>query len=124
MNLRAVLLVAIGGAVGAVARHGTSVLCSGAFGERFPWGTLVVNVVGCFLLGWLMHSSTVVADATKLAVGTGFLGAFTTFSTFGVQTHHAWQRSPVVAFANVGANVILGLVAAGIGLFLASKWNA
>lgn len=123
MNWRAVLLVAIGGAVGAVARHGTAALCENLFGERFPWGTLVVNVIGCFLLGWLLHHSMLVSDAVKLAIGTGFLGAFTTFSTFGVQTHHAWQRSPAIALANVSANVILGLVAAGVGMLLASKWN-
>lgn len=123
MSLRDLLLVALGGAFGAVARYGSSVICAGLLGDRFPWGTLFVNVLGCFLLGWLVHGSTLANDTTRLAIGTGFLGAFTTFSTFGVQTHQAWQRSPGVALANVGANVILGIAAAGLGIFLAAKWN-
>ena len=50
MSIRDVFLVAGGGAVGAVARYGASVMCGSLFGDRFPWGTLLVNVVGCFLL--------------------------------------------------------------------------
>lgn len=124
MSLRDVLLVAGGGAIGAVARHLVSVLCVENFGARFPWGTMIVNVIGCLALGWLLQtasSSTVISDAAKLAVGTGFLGAFTTFSTFGVQTIHTWQKSPMLAIVNVAGNVVLGLAAAMIGIYLASR---
>ena len=122
MILRDFLWVALGGALGAMARYGAGLMCSGAFGDRFPWGTLLVNVLGCFLLGWLLQSTTT-SDTAKLAVGAGFLGAFTTFSTFGVQTLQAWQRSPALAFLNIGTNVLLGLLAAGLGIYFAAKWN-
>lgn len=122
MSFRDLLLVAGGGAIGAIARYGASAMCSGLFGDRFPWGTLLVNVVGCFLLGWLLSTSlATISDPLKLALGTGFLGAFTTFSTFGVQTLQAWQRSPLLAIANVGTNLIIGLAAAALGIYIATK---
>ena len=89
-------------------------------GDRFPWGTFAVNVMGCFLLGWLLHSS-VMSDAARVCVGTGFLGAFTTFSTFGVQTVKLWSEAPVTAIANVSGNVIVGIAAAVAGIWLASR---
>ena len=122
MSIRDLLFVAGGGALGAVARYGVSVLCIEILGNRFPWGTLVVNILGCFLLGWLLQSATInttISDAIKLTVGTGFLGGFTTFSAFSIQTIQAWQRSPVIGLANVAANVIVGLLAAVAGIYLA-----
>lgn len=127
MNFREILLVASGGAVGAVARYLASLLCSELLGDRFPWGTFTVNVLGCFLLGWLAQtaaSSTAISDAMKLTLGTGFLGAFTTFSTFGVQTIQLWNRTPSVAIGNVLANLVLGLLAAAFGIYLATWWTA
>lgn len=123
MSVRDVMLVASGGAIGAVARWGVSLLCNETLGSRFPWGTLAVNVAGCFALGWLMHSISI-SEAAKLAVGTGFLGAFTTFSTFGVQTVQAWNREPIIAFANVSANVVLGVGATILGMYLAARLSA
>ena len=124
MNMRDVLLIGLGGAMGAIARHATAVLCLAWWGDRFPWGTLVVNVVGCFALGWLVHTTIGISDSVKLSLGTGFLGAFTTFSTFGVQTHVAWHRSPGLALANVAANVSIGLLAAWVGILFATRWNS
>ena len=127
MSLRDVLLVAGGGAVGAVARHALNLLCVGLLGDRFPWGTFAVNVLGCFLLGLLLHYATVtdnISDAAKLTLGTGMLGAFTTFSTFGVQTIQVWQRAPILGVANVAANLIVGLLAVVLGMQLASQMTA
>jgi CrcB protein len=115
--------VASGGAAGAVARHAAGLLCTGLLGDRFPWGTLAVNVLGCFFLGWLAQSaasSTAISDTMKLTLGTGFLGAFTTFSTFGVQTIQVWNRSPALAIGNILANLVIGLVAAAVGMYLAT----
>lgn len=126
MSVRDLLIVATGGAVGAVARHGTGVLCAAMWGTRFPWGTLIVNVLGCFMLGWLLHEAehvNVFGDTTKLAIGTGFLGAMTTFSTFGVQTVQVWSRSPSTAMLNVAGNLVLGLIAAAIGIYLATQFH-
>ena len=127
MSLRDVLLVAGGGAIGAVARHAVNLLCTGLFGDRFPWGTFTVNVLGCFLLGLLLHYASVtdnVSDAAKLMLGTGVLGALTTFSTFGVQTIQVWQRSPVLCVANVAANLIVGLLAVTLGMQIANMMSA
>lgn len=122
MSVRELLFVAAGGALGSLARYASSLMLTSLLGDRFPWGTLVVNVLGCLLLGWLLHQNSPASTQAKLAIGTGFLGAFTTFSTFGVQTHQLWARSPLFAIANVASNVILGLLAAGLGLYLASRW--
>ena len=123
MTLLEIACVALGGALGSLARHTSSLLCAHLFGDRFYWGTLLVNVAGCFLLGWLLHNENPSSHHTRMVIGTGFLGAFTTFSTFGVQTHQLWERDPILAVANVGANVVLGLVAAGLGLYTAWKWG-
>lgn len=127
MSLRDVLLVAGGGAIGAVARHAVNLLCSGLLGDRFPWGTFTVNVLGCFLLGLLLHYASVtdsISDAAKLMLGTGVLGALTTFSTFGVQTIQVWQRSPVLGVLNVAANLIVGLLAVTLGMQIANMMSA
>ncbi len=106
-----VLLVGVGGFVGAVLRH----VVSGALPVGFPWGTLTVNVAGSFALGVLLyeaHLTDLLAPETRLVVGTGFLSSFTTYSTFAVQTA---SLSPMVAVANVGANYVLGILAVLLG---------
>ena len=112
MNLREILLVSAGGAAGAVSRYLVSVSLAGVFGDRFPLGTLFVNVTGCLVLGWIMGMSDVSQSpsaSTRLLIGTGFLGAFTTFSTFGVQTVQLWSKSPFSAMTNVCANLFVGI---------------
>lgn len=124
MTMRNLILVALGGAIGAVARYCVNIFCNELLGDRFPWGTLVVNVVGCFLMGWLFHAATVsaaISDAARLMIGTGFLGALTTFSTFSMQTILAGQRAPWLAIANVTTNVLLGLSATMLGIWIANR---
>lgn len=124
MNVRDLLCVACGGAIGAVARHLGSLAWTAMLGDRFPWGTLFVNVLGCFLLGWLTRSALVsdsISETTKLLLGTGFLGAFTTFSTFGVQTVQLWSRSPLAAAGNISANLFVGIAAVLAGMHFASQ---
>ena len=118
------VLIAIGfaGALGALARYGVSLAALRWFGEDFPYGTLGVNLAGCFLLGVLAEltmEDAGLAPQTRAILGTGFLGAFTTFSTFGVETYRAMQVGAWgVAASNVAINVVGGivLVAAGVGL--------
>jgi CrcB protein len=110
--------------MGALARHGTALMCGQLFGSRFPWGTLLVNVVGCFALGILIRLASewgAWGEPTRLGVGTGFLGALTTFSTFGVQSVQLWSKSPAIATANVVGNLALGLIAAAVGMYLAMQ---
>ena len=117
-----ILAVAIGGAVGALARHGVSTAMVAAFGPRFPLGTLVVNVAGSFAMGWLFAFFTGRMDISpelRLALTTGLLGAFTTFSTFSVETLVLLQADRWAAgVANVLLSVALCLGAAWLGTLL------
>lgn len=111
------LLVALAGAAGALSRYGIGV----AVGSRaFPWGTLGINVLGALLLGALLGGNRF-SSTTTLVLGVGFLGAFTTFSTF------AWEATalvrddrPLAALAYVGASLALGLAASALG-YLAAR---
>ena len=121
-----ILLVALGGAAGAVSRHLVGIAALRWLGAGFPWGTFAVNVLGCLALGLLLEVasvSEVVSRSTRLWVGTGFLGAFTTFSTFGVETLRLVQTDgPGWAAANVIGNVVVGLLAAWVGVLVARQF--
>lgn len=115
------LWVGLGGFVGAVLRYSLSLWAERAYGGPFPVGTLVVNVVGCFLIGVLMagvERGWVGAEA-KLLLGVGLLGALTTFSTFGFETYDLLrQGSPGLAVANLVANGVVGLLAVWAAMLL------
>ncbi len=121
-----ILLIGLGGFTGAVARYYVSQ--GGAlnlFGSKFPYGTMIVNVLGSFLLGALFVYSfekIVISENMRLllAVG-GFLGAFTTFSTFSVEALTLFRSGAMLsAFLYImGGNFALGLSAAFLGLLVA-----
>ncbi len=126
MFMRDLVLVGLAGGLGAVSRYAVGLAAARALGERFAFGTLLVNVVGCLLLGALLevdrHTGTV-GHPGRLLVAVGFLGAFTTFSTFGYETfRYAADGAYQLALLNVTANVILGLVAVWGGWLLARRW--
>jgi CrcB protein len=105
-----VLAVAFGGAVGASARYGADQLISTHW--TFPWSTFLVNVTGCFLIGWF---STLFADSPEwLRTGmiVGLLGGFTTFSTFAFQ---ALENHAAVSAVYVSASIGLGIAAVALG---------
>lgn len=111
--------VAGGGALGSALRYAVSVWLSQRLSSGFPWHTFAVNVSGAFLLGLLV---TAVVDRSgwgswQLFVGVGFLGGFTTFSTFSVETLRLLQDGLTAAAAsNVLLSVIAGLAAAALGM--------
>lgn len=111
------------GAVGALCRFGTDRLGKTLLGTAFPYGTLTVNVLGCLLFGIFMQIDAQgggFSKHTKLLVTTGFLGAFTTFSTFGFDTFQFFKTGHAVsALVNIGANLVLGLIAVWGGTLLA-----
>lgn len=113
-----ILLVLVGGAVGAPLRYLTDDYVRSRHRGNFPWGTLVVNVVGSLVLG-LVAGAVAVAGAPAWVltlVGTGVCGALTTFSTFGVETVQLAERgSWSAALANVGLSLALGLGACAAG---------
>jgi len=112
---------AVAAAIGAPARYLVEGLVQGRTGGRFPWGTVVVNLSGCFLLGLvtglgLYHG---LSPTVRTVIGTGGLGAYTTFSTFTVQTVGLVEEGEVgAALANVAASIVVGLAAAAAGLAL------
>lgn len=111
------LLVAGGAAVGAPLRYLADRLVQGRHHAMFPWGTLIVNIIGSGIFGALTAAMLAgVPSPLELALGTGFCGAFTTFSTFSYETVRLAQlnvRWPAVA--NVAGSIIAGILAAGIG---------
>lgn len=113
------LIVGIGGFIGAVARYGLSGLAHTQLGSAFPYGTLAVNVLGCLLMGVLMHVSTerhILSSDARLLIMVGLLGSLTTFSTFGYETlEYLRDREPTLALLNIAANLILSLAAVWIG---------
>lgn len=126
-SLMPYLLVGVGGFLGANARFLVGRWVGLAVETRFPLGTFIVNMSGCFLLGVI---GTVVAekmvphsDAIRLALGVGFLGAFTTFSTFELETHALLEDgSWVIAAANMVASLVVGLIALRAGIVGARSW--
>ena len=120
MNL---LIIALGGALGAVSRFLLGNGLSRALGSALPYGTFVINIVGCFAMGLLM---TIIVDremlpaAWRLFLCVGFLGGFTTFSSFGYEALMFLTEGRLLAvLAYVGGSVVLGLVAAAAGVLCA-----
>ena len=120
--LREFAVIAVAGAAGAVCRYAIGLWCMRSIGGHFPWGTLTVNVVGCFLMGLTIHfgeAAKALSPLTTLALAVGFLGALTTFSAFGVQTYSLWEHGRSAhALANIGANLLLALLATWVGITL------
>lgn len=109
------LLVVLGAAVGAPLRYLTDQVLRRRVGDRFPWGTFAVNVVGSGILGALTGTST----AVHALLGIGFCGALTTYSTFGYETVRLIEdRAYLRAFTNVAASVVVGVGAAALGYAL------
>lgn len=120
--MKILLAIAAGGAVGAVARHFVNNQVTHWFGADFPWGILVANVAGSFAMGVLVESLALVWSPSKevnafLAVG--FLGAFTTFSTFSLQVALLYDRGQMLAAAiYIVASVVLAVGGLFAGLAL------
>jgi fluoride exporter len=121
------LLVGLGGFIGANARFVVARIAGALFETRFPLGTFIINVSGSFLLGVL---GTLVAqkvmpnsESMRLALGVGFLGAFTTFSTFEFETHALFDDgSWLTATTNMFASLFVGLLAVRAGIVVAKTW--
>ncbi|MFN8487519.1 MAG: fluoride efflux transporter CrcB [Caldilineaceae bacterium] len=119
------LLVGAGGFVGAIARYwlGTYIQAVSQ-GAAFPYATLLINVTGCLVIGFLAHLAlhNIMGLEMRLLLITGFLGAYTTFSTFGNETVLLIQSNKSsLAFAYIAASLTLGLGAVWIGQWLAGR---
>jgi CrcB protein len=121
------LLVGVGGFAGAIARFLVARWLGAIVETRFPLATFVINISGSFLLGMI---GTLVAqrifpnsDEVRLALGVGFLGAYTTFSTFEFETHALFDDgSWLTATTNMFASLFIGLIAVRAGIIAARAW--
>jgi CrcB protein len=117
-----VLFVAVAGAIGSLCRWGIGRLAVRLFGPDFPYGTLIVNILGCFLIGLLMHIALATDKFTptaRLTLTVGFLGALTTFSSFSYETVILIEQARWTAVGlNISANLVVGLAATFTGLVL------
>ena len=117
-----VVWVGLAGALGALARYAVHHAVQSRVSGLFPYGTVVVNVTGAFVLGlvtglFLYHG---LAPDARVVVGTGFLGAYTTFSSFSYETVGLLRDgAPVAALVNAFGSVAVGLIAAAAGLGMA-----
>ncbi len=111
--MKQLLAVALGGGIGAVLRYSVGEWIHRISGPLFPWGTLTVNLAGCFLIGiiWELSNTTLLSPQFRLFVMTGLLGAFTTFSTFSLETLNLIRDGEIrLAVANQVISVAFGLV--------------
>ncbi len=113
------LWVALGGALGSIARYTVGAWVVSRMGTRFPYGTFIVNVTGCFIIGLvltILDTHMELPSAWRLAVPIGFVGAYTTFSTFEFETYRLAQDRPAAALLYVGSSVFLGYLAVYLGI--------
>ena len=115
LTLEVIVLIAIGGFVGANARHLLAISTPGL------WGTLLANALGSFCLGFVLYEAMytgLLAEETRLVVATGFLSSFTTYSTFALETV---QATPGLALLNVLGNYLFGFTGVVLGGGVASR---
>ena len=117
------LYAALGGAIGAAARHGVNVTTPKLLGYGFPWGTMIANVAGSFVMGLLIAMMALAWNANqemRVFLATGVLGGFTTFSAFSLDFIALYERKEYGwAFGYAGSSVVMSLLAAFAGLQLA-----
>lgn len=122
--MKDVLLVGIGGALGALSRFALGLAVTRWLGTGFPWATLAINLLGCLVIGLAMGgpagSLGLLSRDMRLLGVIGFVGAFTTFSTFGWETVALLQAGkPGLAILYVASSVLMGLGAVALGLSVA-----
>ncbi len=124
--MKTLLLIACGGALGAASRYAASLGVYAWLGRGFPYGTLFVNVTGSFLIGllsMLLVERFSLGGEWRAAILVGFLGAFTTFSTFSLETLNLFEQGDGArALLNVLLSVVLCLLAVWSGVGLARQW--
>ncbi|MGX1349437.1 CrcB protein [Bradyrhizobium elkanii] len=128
MNVRLLAAVAIGGSLGSVARYLMAIGAGRLVGTEFPWGTLVINIVGSFLIGVLAEAFALswnASQVTRVFLTVGICGGFTTFSTFSLDAIVLMQRGELwAAGAYIAASVALSILALFGGLLLVRAFTA
>ena len=123
-NLRHPIAISLGAVAGALSRYYITLWFANRFGTAFPYGTFFINVTGCLAMGFFitlaLERMPAVAPSVRLMVATGFLGAYTTFSTYGLETNVLWRdRSYSLAVFYWAGSAVLGVIAVQLGSILA-----
>ena|ERR1700722_14721116 len=120
-----VLLIGLAGALGTLSRYFVGVFAGRALGTAFPYATLIVNVLGCFLIALvsgLAISTTLVSPTLRMTLTTGFIGGFTTYSSFNYETTTLLRdRAWATGFTNIGVTMLGCFVAGLLGLAVARR---
>lgn len=121
-----IILIAVFGAIGTLARYGLQGVVQIRTGGTFPYGTLLINLTGCFLLGLIGQftlNRLVISPEWRLAISVGFFGGYTTFSSFGWETAKMLEDGEwLPATAYVAASVLAGVVLSVAGIRLANRF--
>jgi fluoride exporter len=121
-----IFLIALFGALGTLARYGLQGVVQIRMGSTFPYGTLLINLSGCFLLGLIGQftlNRIVISPDWRIAIAVGFFGGYTTFSSFGWETAKMLEEGEWLrASTYVGASVIAGLLLSVAGIRLANRF--
>jgi CrcB protein len=121
-----ILLVGAGGAIGSVARFLSQQMIARYYPSSFPWGTLIVNIVGCFIIGIVYafgEKGNLLSPEMRLLLATGFCGGFTTFSTFAYENISLMREGELLyTFLYIAASITVGFLAAYIGIFVVKSY--
>ena len=124
--MKLVLLAAAGGAAGSAARYLLNIASGQLFGLGFPWGTIIVNIIGSFLMGLLIGLGAykfMVSNEMRVLIATGFLGGFTTFSAFSLDFALLFERKDyALAGLYLAGSVALSIAALFAALALVREW--
>ena len=123
MNIiKVILLVGLGGGMGSILRYLTALLINKYWANAFPLATLIINSIGCFIIGILVSYAAKqpwAGDNFKLFLITGFCGGYTTFSAFAIENLNLMQgNNNLMAFLYIGLSVFMGIAAAWLGMYL------
>ena len=117
--------LALAGALGTLSRFALTGIMQRLCGEQFPWGTLTVNCLGCFLFGFvysMAEERLVISGETRFIVLAGFMGSFTTFSTFAYETSQQLRDSEwLMAIGNLAAHNVVGITLLVLGIVI-GRW--
>jgi CrcB protein len=123
-NFRVPIAISLGAVAGALSRYYITLWFASRFGTAFPYGTFFINITGCLAMGFFITLTfervPTIPSEVRLMVATGFLGAYTTFSTYGLETNVLWRdRSYSIATFYWAGSAILGVIAVQLGIMLA-----